>query len=398
MAIRARNADVLFATCYDSNIIAELKSLKGHRLRLSVNATGDVIFEEGRQAKGEDAKPPPEQSTVTRRLFKPGFTVYAVTADDFNEGNVGGKSHNLKELHGKAPDWIHLPASVALPFGVFKEVLSRKENREVSKQYEALIGRIDKEKENTRYGILGKLRKTVMSLSAPEELVLSLREAMYKAGLPWPENWEGAWGGIKGVWASKWNDRALLSRKIRGIPHDDLFMAVLIQEVVEAEYSFVIHTVNPFTGDVKEVYAEVVSGLGETLVGNYPGRALSFTCNKDGIETKIKAFPSKSIGLFGSGLIFRSDSNGEDLADYAGAGLYDSIMPEPPVEARLDYTKELLIKDKDFRNEFMVSVAKIGVIIEEALGFPQDIEGAYCKGKYHVVQTRPQVGTANDVI
>jgi len=73
-------------------------------------------------------------------------------------------------------------------------------------------------------------------------------------------------------------------------------------------------------------------------------------------------------------------------------------MPEPPVEARLDYTKELLIKDKDFRNEFMVSVAKIGVIIEEALGFPQDIEGAYCKGKYHVVQTRPQVGTANDVI
>jgi alpha-glucan,water dikinase len=173
-------------------------------------------------------------------------------------------------------------------------------------------------------------------------------------------------------------------------------MAVLIQEVVEAEYSFVIHTVNPFTGDGKEVYAEVVSGLGETLVGNYPGRALSFTCNKDGLEPKIKAFPSKSIGLFGRGLIFRSDSNGEDLADYAGAGLYDSIMLEPPVMTRLDYTEELLIRDKDFRNEFMVSVATIGAIIEEALGFPQDIEGAYCKGQYHVVQTRPQVGTANE--
>ncbi len=396
VAIRARNARVLFATCYDSDTITQLKSLRGHRLRLSVNATGDVVFEEGREAEKKDAKPLSEQSAVPRRLFRPGFTVYAVTAGKFNEGNVGGKSHNLKQLQGKVPNWIHLPASVALPFGVFEKVLSREENREVSKQYEALIQDIDKEKENSRDEILGKLRKTVMSLSAPEELVSCLREAMYEARLPWPENWEGAWRGIKGVWASKWNDRAVLSRKIRGIPHEDLFMAVLIQEVVKAEYSFVIHTVNPFTGDEKEVYAEVVSGLGETLVGNYPGRALGFTCNKDGLKPKIKAFPSKSIGLFGRGLIFRSDSNGEDLADYAGAGLYDSIMQEPPIKTRLDYTKEVLIQDEDFRNEFMVSVATIGAIIEGALGFPQDIEGAYCKGQYHVVQTRPQVGTANE--
>ena len=169
-------------------------------------------------------------------------------------------------------------------------------------------------------------------------------------------------------------------------------MAVLIQEVIEADYSFVIHTVNPFAGDRNEIYAEVVPGLGETLVGNYPGKALSFTCRKGGDKPEIVAFPSKSLGLFGSGLIFRSDSNGEDLADYAGAGLYDSIMLEPPSKVSLDYTVELLMRDENFRKEFMVAVATVGTVIEEALGYPQDIEGAYCKGQYYVVQTRPQVG------
>ncbi len=57
-------------------------------------------------------------------------------------------------------------------------------------------------------------------------------------------------------------------------------MAVLIQQVVEADYAYVIHTANPLTGNRDELYAEVVLGLGETLVGNYPGRALGFVCRK----------------------------------------------------------------------------------------------------------------------
>ena len=111
-----------------------------------------------------------------------------------------------------------------------------------------------------------------------------------------------------------------------GMPHEDLFMAVLVQPVVEAEYAFVIHTVNPSSGNANELFAEVVLGLGETLVGNYPGRALSVVWDKTTEKQTLLSYPSKSIGLYGRGLIFRSDSNGEDLAGYAGAGLYDSIL------------------------------------------------------------------------
>jgi alpha-glucan,water dikinase len=182
---------------------------------------------------------------------------------------------------------------------------------------------------------------------------------------------------------------------MRGIPHFDLFMAVLIQELVEADYSFVIHTVNPATGDKGEIYAEVVLGLGETLVGNYPGRAFSFTCRKEELRPELVAFPSKSVGIFGSGLIFRSDSSGEDLAGYAGAGLYDSVILPPPRKVILDYTDERLVWDEDFRENFLSAITNIGTMIEQILESPQDIEGCYSKGQFYVVQARPQV-TSDD--
>ena len=169
-------------------------------------------------------------------------------------------------------------------------------------------------------------------------------------------------------------------------------MGVVVQEVVEAEYGFVIHTVNPVSGNRGEVYAEVVLGLGETLVSNHPGRALRLVCPKDTLDSSVLAYPSKSVGLYGTGLIFRSDSSGEDLAGYAGAGLYDSFMLEPPHEVRLHYREEPLVRDKHFQEAFAVNLARVGLAVEELFGAPQDIEGAYAKGRFFVVQTRPQVG------
>ena len=403
VAIRARNAHVLFATCYDPEIIGQLKSLSGHSLKLSVNATGDVIFEKVDSGQwsvdsGQRRVDSAQQGRVLTTDHYPLTTesAYAVSASDFNEKNLGGKSNNLRRLQGKLAKWIGLPTSVALPFGVFERVLAEGNNKEIAKRYEELIRRMDNDAKKVKAEVLGELRKTILALRAPDELLSSLHKVMEAEGLPWPANWDDAWMCIKRVWSSKWNERAYLSRRTRGIPHKDLFMAVLIQDVVEADYSFVIHTANPFTGEKVEIYAEVVLGLGETLVGNYPGRALSFTCKKGEPEPQLMTFPNKSVGLFGGGVIFRSDSNGEDLAGYAGAGLYDSVMLPPSRKVCLDYTRERLVWDKDFRRNLLVTIATIGTAVEETLGSPQDIEGAYSKGRYYVVQTRPQVGIVNE--
>jgi alpha-glucan,water dikinase len=389
VAVRARNANLLFATCYSPEIMDRLKGLAGHLLTVSVNAGGDVVIEED---TGEIQVTRPDARPLRSARVRPEFTVYAVSSAEFTDANVGGKANNLRRLQGRLPEWIGLPPSVAVPFGVFEKVLAEEANREVADRYLELIDRLDGAAETERPEVLKTIRRTVLEIEAPEALLTALAGVMTGAGLPRPVDWGEAWTCIKRVWSSKWTDRAFLSRRANGFPHDGLFMAVLVQEALDAEYTYVIHTVNPFSSDPDELYAEVVLGLGETLVGNYPGRALGFTCKKPNGRPEILGFPSKSVGLYGGGLIFRSDSSGEDLAGYAGAGLYESVLLPPPQEVVLDYTDEPLLWDEDRREELLLGIAGIGVGVEEAMDSPQDIEGVYSRGGYWVVQARPQVG------
>jgi len=140
------------------------------------------------------------------------------------------------------------------------------------------------------------------------------------------------------------------------------------------------------------MYAEVVVGLGEVLVGNYPGRALSFTAPRDASgPPRLGTLPSKGAALFGSGLIFRSDSNAEDLEHFAGAGLFDSIPVQKHRAHTIEYTGERLIEDRSFQTALFDGIAKLAMAVEVAAGGgPQDIEGCYANGHFYVVQTRPQ--------
>ncbi|SPD74772.1 putative Alpha-glucan, water dikinase [uncultured Desulfobacterium sp.] len=392
VAIRARNAQVLIATCYDTDTLEHLRSLRGQVIGLTVNAAGEVEVKKGEQ---DAKKTSPKIRPVRILASRPEFSSYAISERDFSDRTVGGKANHLKRLRVILPGWIGLPISVAMPFGVFEQVLYEKINEEAARQYDHLTKKADDTAVDSVCGLLGDLKAVILGLKAPDALRSSLQRVNEDAGLI-IENWAGAWECIKKVWGSKWNERAFLSRRAQGILHRDLFMSVLIQEVIEADYSFVIHTINPFTSDRDEIYAEAVPGLGETLVGNYPGRAFSFSMKKGKKTPHLHAFPSKSIGLFGNGLIFRSDSNGEDLVDYAGAGLYDSVMLQAPTQAVLDYSKEPLVWDEEFQREFCIKVAAIGVMVEKLFGYPQDIEGVYSNDRYYVVQTRPQVGINGD--
>ena len=106
------------------------------------------------------------------------------------------------------------------------------------------------------------------------EMLDDIEDAMIDCGIEPPEDeerWTSACMALTAVWASKWNDRAFVSLRNAGISHADLRMSVLVQPVVDADYAFVIHTVNPSSNDETELYAEVVMGLGEVLVGNFPG-------------------------------------------------------------------------------------------------------------------------------
>jgi alpha-glucan,water dikinase len=387
VAVRARNSRTLFAACSDLDLFNRLKALKGRFVHFQLTPAGDVIYQEVSAVTAAKQT----RTTHTKAILgaRPKFTKYALTLDEFDDRTVGAKSLSQARLRGKMPDWAHQPVSVALPFGCFEQVMSLPENVLSAQRLKEVARSSHREVDAQQLAVL---RNVVQSLQAPEQLKTGLRDAFTRVGLAWPLDWGSAWNCIKTVWASKWNERAVLSRHRMQLADDDLFMAVLIQPVVQADYAFVIHTVNPSTGDAGELYAEVVLGLGETLVGNFPGRAMGFTWNKRSQQIRVVSYPSKSIGLFGGGLIVRSDSNGEDLEGYAGAGLYDSVVLPEPSRKALDYSSEPLVWDNEFRGGLLTAIARLGMAVEKATGSPQDIEGAVSKGEYFIVQSRPQVG------
>ncbi|KDD72981.1 hypothetical protein H632_c2665p0 [Helicosporidium sp. ATCC 50920] len=175
-------------------------------------------------------------------------------------------------------------------------------------------------------------------------------------------------------------------------------MAVLCQRVVPAHYAFVIHTHNPVSGDAEEVYAELVLGLGESIVsGQVPGSPLCFAAGKlpgGGVSApRVLLFPSKTRGMFAPDtVIFRSDSNGEDLEGYAGAGLYDSVTARPSALRSVDYWSDPLLQDEGLRASVLGAICEAGLVLESALAGPQDVEGVIGPdGAITIVQTRPQV-------
>lgn len=386
VAVRVRNAEVLLATCYDGHLLQDLRSRAGQWVALRVSSSGDV---EPGLAELSAARVRPEPQRLPSAHKPDG---YLVTVRDFCAGNVGGKSCNLQRLRGRLPTWIDLPPSAALPFGVCERVLDETANRELRRRFDAKVTALRGAGEEDARLILSELREVVVGLHAPPALEPALRTGMGQAGLPFSVSWDEAWLAIKRVWASKWNERAWLSRRANGVPDHRLFMAVLIQQIVEAEYAFVIHTANPTTCDRQELYAELVPGLGESLVGNHPGRALGFCQRRGETVPRLMSFPSKSFAIRGGGLIFRSDSNGEDLAGFAGAGLHDSVMVPAERQERMDYTHDELLWNEERRNQLLGDVTRIGTAIEELFGSPQDIEGAYARGRFTVLQARPQVG------
>ncbi|KAI3997695.1 hypothetical protein MKX01_040668 [Papaver californicum] len=397
VSVRARNSKVCFATCFDPDILSDLQSKEGKLLCLKLTSA-DVVYREVKDSELSGASTlnsTEDESLPSISLVKKQFAGrYAISSEEFTSEMVGAKSRNISYLKGKVPSWVGIPTSIALPFGVFEEVLSDSSNKGVADKLQILKKRLGDGETET----LGEIRKTVLGLAAPPQLVQELKNKMQSSDMPWPgdegeKRWDQAWMAIKRVWASKWNERAYYSTRKVKLDHDYLCMAVLVQEIINADYAFVIHTTNPSSGDSSEIYTEVVKGLGETLVGAYPGRALSFICKKDDLDSpKLLGYPSKPVGLFiRRSLIFRSDSNGEDLEGYAGAGLYDSVPMDEEDKVVVDYSTDPLIMDSNFRNKILSSIARAGHAIEELYGSAQDIEGVVKDGKIYVVQTRPQM-------
>ena len=209
-----------------------------------------------------------------------------------------------------------------------------------------------------------------------------------------------------------------------GVPQKEACMAVLIQEQLAPEMSFVLHTVSPLDHDEDTLYAELAAGLGETLASGTRGSPWRLSVQKSSgdillIDTSLEELTGISMPLVTIPSCPGNDLHSEcalamcympalsarplctagnvqtlAFANFSKALAKAAKAPEGEAPAygpvHLDYSKQALSTDKDKRAALGKQLAAVGAELEKAFGGAQDVEGAVVGSDIFIVQTRPQ--------
>ena len=160
-------------------------------------------------------------------------------------------------------------------------------------------------------------------------------------------------------WASLWTARAMAYRARQGIDPATVSLAVVVQQMVDAESAGVMFTANPSNGRRDETVISAAWGLGESVV--------SGAVNTDNIVVRT------SDGTIVS----------NEIADKAVMSVYaEQRTQERPVPA--DQRKRPVLSEAE-----VAELAAYGTRIENHYGTPQDIEWARADGNFWILQARP---------
>ncbi|MEV1174938.1 PEP/pyruvate-binding domain-containing protein [Nonomuraea sp. NPDC049784] len=165
---------------------------------------------------------------------------------------------------------------------------------------------------------------------------------------------------VKRCWASLWNPRAIAYREQNGVPHDDVALAVVVQELVDADAAGIMFTANPVSGARDETVINAAWGLGEAVVG---GQVTPDTIVVSGGAVTQSQVGDKTV------MTVRTPD-----------GTHEQPVPEElRGRAVIDAAQA-------------VELAAIGTRIQALYGTPMDVEWARRGSEFAVVQARPITG------
>jgi pyruvate, water dikinase len=165
---------------------------------------------------------------------------------------------------------------------------------------------------------------------------------------------------VRKCWASLFGARAIFYREENNFDHSKVYIAVVVQEMVDAEKAGVMFTVHPSTGEEK-ILIEAAWGLGEAVVSGTVTPDTYWVDKKSG-EILEQQISEKNI-------MFQKESE---------AG--QTIKVPVPEDLK---NKQVLTSDEIAR------LTELGRNIHEHYKFPQDTEWAIEAGKIYMLQSRP---------
>lgn len=160
-------------------------------------------------------------------------------------------------------------------------------------------------------------------------------------------------------WASLYSERVITYRATRGLT-DEPAIAVVVQQMVDAERAGVLFCADPSTGDRGRIVIEGALGLGEVVVSGQV-EPDTYVLDKAGpriVSVRVGHQTHQLVSGPG-GTVVRVDLGADD-AD------------------------ERVLSDAE-----AIELARLGLAVEAHYGSPQDVEWAIAGGETYLVQSRP---------
>ena len=160
-------------------------------------------------------------------------------------------------------------------------------------------------------------------------------------------------------WASLFSERACAYRASRGLVEEPV-IAVVVQQMVNADRSGVMFTADPSTGDRSRLVIEAAYGLGEVVVGGEiePDTYVVDKAGPTVVSTRIGRKPFAIV----------RGSDGHDQR----------------VESAPETAQHRVLDDRE-----VLEVARLGMKVEDHYGTPQDTEWTIEGDAISLVQSRP---------
>lgn len=163
---------------------------------------------------------------------------------------------------------------------------------------------------------------------------------------------------VRNCWASLFTDRAIVYRAKNGFDHSEVYLSIVVQQMVIPDTSGIMFTADPVNGNRTVVSIDASFGLGEALVSGQVSADLYKVQDNTIVSKKIS---KKKIAIY-------------SLPEGG------TITKEIPLEQQ----EQQALTDKQ-----IIELAALGKKIERHYGVPQDIEFCVANDEQFIVQSRP---------
>ena len=292
---------------------------------------------------------------------------------------AGGKGASLGEMLNAG---IPVPDGYVVLSTTFDKFI---EDTDLVQEVDAILDGVNHKEIHTVESASEKIKGLILSREMPHDIAEEIKTNFKSLGTKFvavrssataEDGAEHAWAGqlesylnttdkdlldkVKHCWASLFTPRAIFYRFEKGLHSTRISVAVVVQKMVESEVSGIAFSVHPVTEDRNQSIIEAGFGLGEAIVSG------SVTPDSYVVEKIPRRVIDKNISTQERGL-FRVETGGNEWR----------TIDEPKASSQVLGEKQIF------------DLSEIIVGIENHYGFPCDIEWAYEKGKFYIVQSRP---------